>query len=476
MKHYIIVISVVILGFASLVACEPKSPETSADDFLASEAPMTSWVNGINKEMALAVGTYSELLDVATDNYRNVYSRSNREFDKPNILYTDNDVEKLQRYVGKLREMSCYALNTIAGQDTPTDAQLQDIYIALAYSYLLAGENFIALPQTENGEPVGWEQHLYKAIEVLNEADQKISSADFKPVLHTLLARAYYRLGNKAKAKDNATKALGYDRTFCATVQFDEANNVISTIKDRSFSTNWWEPLPRLDFLDPKYQETAPSQRIAYAKAEEDYLILAECAVVDDAQAVEFKSTLMPELFALIQSRGTVSLTDSLEMREAQAGGSVVNLNTSDWKVKASDTDTEEGGLILNRVKGTIVVPVTSGTSVTIQKLQTAVGDDFLELIYLMRQEIFFAEGRRFADLGMRLPLCEVEAAKIKQRYPDVNVSDYTTSFIPEYIPKDDYDLDSYTLDTANKVVTIKYNMNREIVKNKVLQCIVPFE
>ena len=197
MKHYIIYISAILLGLVSLSACDPKSPETTAEDFLASEHPMTEWVNGINKEMALAVGTYAELLDVATDNYRNVYSRSNREFDKPNILYTDNDVETLQRHVGKLREMANYALNTVASHDAPTDGQLKDIYTALAYSYILAGENFIALPLEENGKPAEWSQHLSKAIEVLNEADQKVASADFKPVYHTLLARAYYRLGNK---------------------------------------------------------------------------------------------------------------------------------------------------------------------------------------------------------------------------------------------------------------------------------------
>lgn len=477
MKHYIIYISAILLGFMSLSSCDPTSPETSSDDFLTSENPMTSWVNGINKEMALAVGMYAELLDVATDNYRNVYSRSNREFDKPNILYTDYDVENLQRSVGKLREMANYALNTIAVNDKPTDEQLKDIYTALAYSYILAGENFIALPLTENGAPAEWQQHLHKAADVLNEANEKVASADFKPVYHTLLARIYYRLGDKAEAKKNAEKALEYDKTFCAMVQFDEENGVVSTIKDRSFSTNWWEPLPRLDFLDPKYQEQAASQRIAFAKAEEDYLILAECSVTDAAQLADFKARLLPELFALIQSRGTVTITDSLEMREAKAtDGSMVKLNTSDWKVKSSAAGNAVSGLVLHRVKGTISIPSVSGTSVKEQELGNATGDDFLELIYLMRQEVFFAEGRRFADLGMRMPLCEVEAAKIRRTYPDIEVSRYTTAVIPAYIPTEEYGMDSYEVDAENKVITIKYDMNREIVRNKALDCIVPFE
>lgn len=464
MRHIIYIVAS-LLTVVTVCSCDPKSPEVSADDFLDTEKPMTSWVNGIRKEMALAVGTYAELLDVATDNYRNIYSRSNREFDKPNIQYTDIDVEELQRYVGKLREMSLYALNTVAQHDAPTQEQLADIYTALAYSYILAGENFIALPIVENGEPVAWQQHLNKAVEVLGEADSRISLPSFKPLRHTLLARIYYKLGDRNAAMDNARAALAYDRTFCATVQFDEANGVVSAIKDRSFSTNWWEPLPRLDFLDPKYQQAAQSQRIAYAKAEECYLILAECSAADATEMSAFKSELLPEFFSLIQSRGAVAFTDSLEMREAKAtDGTAVSLNTSDWKVRASEADAPRAGLVLNRVRGLITVPAVSGTSVDIQTMQAATGSDFLELVYLMRQEIFFAEGRRFADLGMRLPLCEVEAAKVRRRYPEVDVTKFTTAYIPPYIPTEQYGLDAYTVDAASRTVTIKYNMNRVIL------------
>ena len=35
--------------------------------------------------------------------------------------------------------------------------------------------------------------------------------------------------------------------------------------------------------------------------------------------------------------------------------------------------------------------------------------DALLALIYLMRQEIFLAEGRRRSDLGIRLPISDVE-------------------------------------------------------------------
>ena len=59
--------------------------------------------------------------------------------------------------------------------------------------------------------------------------------------------------------------------------------------------------------------------------------------------------------------------------------------------------------------------------------------DELLELIYLMRQEIFFGEGRRPADLGLRMPLSNVEAAHVKDAkdYGQLTVSEiaYRTGY-----------------------------------------------
>ena len=95
--------------------------------------------------------------------------------------------------------------------------------------------------------------------------------------------------------------------------------------------------------------------------------------------------------------------------------------------------------------------------------------DSALELVYLMRQEIFFAEGRRPADLGIRLPLCEVEAAHAS------NGAAYTEAFIPTFVPQN-YGLDEFTIDDAAKTVTIKHNMNHIIATNAKAKEVVPFE
>ena len=95
--------------------------------------------------------------------------------------------------------------------------------------------------------------------------------------------------------------------------------------------------------------------------------------------------------------------------------------------------------------------------------------DSALELVYLMRQEIFFAEGRRPADLGIRLPLCEVEAANT------TNGASYTEAWIPQFVPRN-YGLDEFTVDDEAKTVTIAHNMNRIIVENARTSDAAPFE
>lgn len=93
--------------------------------------------------------------------------------------------------------------------------------------------------------------------------------------------------------------------------------------------------------------------------------------------------------------------------------------------------------------------------------------DDLLKLLYLMRQEIFFGEGRRAADLGIRLPLCEVEAA-------NAQAGDYINAQIPSFIPLNQ-DMDAFTMDKQNMTVVMKYDMNKVIVENKNSEYVAPF-
>ena len=62
-------------------------------------------------------------------------------------------------------------------------------------------------------------------------------------------------------------------------------------------------------------------------------------------------------------------------------------------------------------------VPTISGTSVTAARIDAITTvDDGLYVLYLMRQEIFLAEGRRMADLGMRMPVAQHGDHRERQR------------------------------------------------------------
>ena len=89
------------------------------------------------------------------------------------------------------------------------------------------------------------------------------------------LARAYRMLGNASQAASSAQAALGGDPNFLFQREYDSAtlsNTPYAFLVSRALQE--MQPLPRLDFLDPKY--LARDAGIAFAKAEEMHLIMAE--------------------------------------------------------------------------------------------------------------------------------------------------------------------------------------------------------
>ena len=251
-------------------------------------------------------------------------------------------------------------------------------------------------------------------------------------------------------------------------MQFDGDNGVTNSIQQATWGT-WFQPLPRLDFLDPKYfQITSTEERsISIGKAEENYLILAEASLAgnDEVGAKNY----MKQLLSLVQSRPVQSnINDQLEGRFN--GGYKHFPNSSEYKVAASEGESFRLGLVLDRQAPHLIsIPYISGTSVTETMIDEASGiDETLELVYLMRQEIFFAEGRRVADLGIRMPVCEVEAANTP------SAADYLEALIPSFIPLNQ-GMDDFVMDENAKEVVIRYNMNKVIVENKSSEYVAPF-
>lgn len=476
LKHSLLVASLA-LSCASCELLQPDgiiNPNVDEETFLNTPHAMTSWVNGANRSFATIIGSYVELTEILSDNYFNNYSQSSKVFDFPTILYTDLDVTNLQRYVGVLRETAIQGLEKVAVADAATtDAQRFNLYYIKGYSYLLAGEYFRALPVEEGGEVKEWRENLQLAVQTFTESLDYTDDTDDRAFINTLIARAYYRLGDRTNAVQYANAALALSHDFVRQVEFDGENSVISSIQTYLYGGTYgtsFQPLPRLDFLDPKYFQKSSSTEarpICIAKAEEPYLILAEAALADND--LGGAKALMKTLLALVQSRPVETGIDD-QLEERYNGGYKVYPNSSAYRVAASPADELRSGLVLDRQAPHLIsIPYISGTSVTTAMIDTPTTvDGLLEVLYLMRQEIFMAEGRRAADLGIRLPVCETEAANTP------SAAAYTEAQIPPFIPLNQ-DMDAFEMDTDAKTVVIKYNMNRVIVQNKATEYVAPF-
>lgn len=459
-----------------------SDPNVNEDDFLNSANAMRSWVAGTELQLAQAVGSYTQLLEILSDNYYNNYSRSSNVFDQPQLLNTDDDVKELQRWVGTLRESADYAFNTVAQHDgTMTQDQRFRLTCIKAYAFILGGETFTGLPVESGGEVKSWQDNLSEAASLLNDALSIAPADSDRALVQTLLARTYYRLGDRTQAADWATKALGSDGSLVRYVRYD-GDNGVSNIAQEAIWSFWFQPLPRLDFLDPKYFQTNNSNEqrpVCIAKAEENYLILAEVSLAEgnNNRAKEY----LKQLLALVATRPVArGVNDASDNR--YNGGTKRYPNSPDYRVRASAADTYRSGLVHDHsstvanaggeaVANYLVdIPYVSGTSIDSAMVDAASSHDaLLELVYLMRQEIFFAEGRRVADLGIRLPVSDVEAAHTP------SAASYTEAVVPPFIPLGG-EMDAFDMDEQARTVTIHYNMNRVIVENRQTDYVVPFE
>jgi hypothetical protein len=92
-----------------------------------------------------------------------------------------------------------------------------------------------------------------------------------------------------------------------------------------------------------------------------------------------------------------------------------------------------------------------------------------LRTLYLARQEIFFFEGRRMSDLGIRLPVMQREIETNSQ----INPGDPATIVqVPAYIPADD-GLDSFSVSGNNTIIAV--DMNQVLADNRVSPFALPF-
>ncbi len=474
MKH-ILFLSVIFLLLTGCNLAEVENPNVSDEIYISTPQAAASWVNGARRQVSITTNTMMEFTELVSDNYFNNRTLSSKVFDIPQIDFFDIDVDRVQSALHRLRATAEFGLNDVLPNDaesTAEDEATLRLYLGLAHVWM--GEYFVGLPAEELGPVRTDAEHLQIAIQQFLQVQSLSDNPELVLAAQIGEARANYRLGNQSAAVAAAQAVIAADPMVYYQALYDGVNDLTNQFQFYLFDSprDEFAPLPRLDFLDPKYFHTGnPSleqSAVSLFKGEEAYLILAEAQCADGSLG-DAKATLNELLTTVIANRPTATFSDAMENRD---GGNRDDYPlTADFKVKFSENAPEREGFVLDRQAGPITVATVSGTSVTAEQINAATTtDELLVIVYLMRQEIFISEGRRQADLGIKFPISENEA----NNNPNVT-DDFLTAQIPDFIPGD-FGMDNFFNDTTNMVVTMLFDMNTIIVENKTSPFVAPFE
>ena len=445
---------------------EVQNPNLSEASVVGQPNSASIWLSGLERQLALVFNETLVLSELGSDNYVNTQTFFNQFMDDLVIQITDPDMRDTQRSIQRLRELAKFGIAEVGPGDPNYDAETEaEFNYFEGLAYLFSGMYFSALPAEPVGLPVSADQHYQNAIAAFDIA----IAVNAKPEYYLAKARANYYLGNKSEAVNAANNALALDDSFDRTVMFDESNGPSNTFEDALYERATFDdlqPLPTLDFLDPKYSFLDPNEDapVHYMKAEEAYLILAEAALSDN-DIVAARSNLTA-LLDLIGTREVRTIDDSIEQRSQVEEGSRPD--------NSAIVVNGRSGLVLSRQDGDVDVPSVSGTSLTAADVAAMQDDDAgLTLLYRTRQEVFIAEGIRLTDMGVKLVIHENEILLNE----NINEGDAgTTPVIPSFISAVIPDLDAISYTPGSGVATTAIDLNAVLVANKSSDQVVPFE
>ena len=473
MKKVVIIFALLLAVPAAFTGCDlldssnVQNPNVLEETALSNPDPLQAWAAGLDRQLALAMNEIVLSSEVATDNYKNTQTFFTQSFDALDFDYRDTNIDDIFFDVNDLRESASYGLTVVKDADpNPRAIDEAESSYYLGLSHILLGEFFKDAPLDENGPAASSADHFNEAVSALNEAIATDGTNQTK--YDAALARAHYNLGNVTEATSFAQAVLDADAEFLTFARFNPppigpSNTMQNGVYDRGTFDDL-QPLPRLDFLDPKYYNRGGSEEspIPLLKAEEAHLILIEAALAEGAGSLPDAQAEMIELIELANSREIDVVDEREEGRDQDDPGS--RPDTSSVRVAASPDDSLRSGLVRDRTL-TTDVPVVSATSVTediVNGITTL--DQAWEVYYLLRQEIFFGEGRRFVDFGIKLPLSQPEAINNPNFQESGSIIE---PFIPSYIlaEVDNLDAFEYDADAGEAVVTV--NMNRVLAENR---------
>jgi len=441
-----------------------ENPRTTADDLAQAEEPTAALVPGLRAGFARLVNTQGVLPEVVSDNYSIHGTGLSGIYDFPALISPSDvnstgDATGLYWHAQELKALANFVLDEIVPEDeTATASAIDEAYYYRGMAYLALAENFSAAPLVSDGPAVPRTELLSLAIADLEQA------TGFGTQTTAALARAYRWAGNAAAATSAADQALGADPTFVFLRDFDAAsieNTPWAFLVSRALQE--MQPLPRLDFLDPKY--LIRTQGIAVAKAEEMHLIKAEAALAGGnlATAAQYLSNAV----ALAQSRSTEDFIDDDPRLNADL---TVRPRDAEVTIAAEPGAPFRSGLVQDR-PATVTAYTVAGTSLDADSVAALTDETELwHALWLARQEMFLLEGRRMADLGIRLPIMNREIDANPNIAPgDPGTETVVPSWIPAenaldtFSPSSPYDADENLVETE---VVMTIDMNRVLAEN----------
>lgn len=474
MRKIVTVFSFFLLGTLGLVGCDlldsqnVQNPQLTEDQGLNNPDPLERWKAGLDRQMAIALNNTVIWTSIATDNYVNTQTFFNQSVDRLDFNNQQEDIDDSFFAINDLRESAIFGKNDVVPRDeSPSPANLAELDFYEAMSHILLGEHYHSAPLEGGGVPASPAEHFQVAIDTLQQA---IDSGNGDQVGYMLAqARAYYNNGNLSEARSRAQDVLNEDSDYVRLRDFDNQNGPTNNVQDALYdrqSFDDFQPLPRLDFLDPKFGQSGPVETpFPLLKAEEAHLILTEAFLAeDDLQGAQSE---MKELITLVEEdRGLRTVDETNEGRTQESPGT--RPDNSGVEVRASPNDPFRSGLVLDRTADTEVAAVsnTSVTDAMVDNVSNA--QEAWELYYLLRQEIFMAEGRRFVTFGIKAPVPFNEAQINENIDPG---SPPTQAIVPSYITdaiqEDGVTLDSFTYDDVAGEATVDVNMNRVLANNR---------
>jgi hypothetical protein len=463
---------VAALGAAACDFLDPtqvENPRTTSDDLAGAAEPTAALLPGLRAQFARLVSSTVVVAEVVSDNYSIHGTGLQKEWDSPrevtpSVNNSTSTATGIYWNAQELRALASFILDEIAPDDsTATAEQVAEASYYRGMAYLTLGESFSFAPVEEDGAAIPAQELLDRAVTDLGQA---AGVGDIGVAANAALARAQRWKGDAAAATAAAQAVLGAEPSFLFMQEYDAAsieNQPFAYLVLRALQE--MQPLPRLDFLDPKY--LTREQGIVVAKAEEMHLILAEIALAQGG--VGEAGGHLAAAIDLADSRSSQSFLDEDARLNADLS---IRPRDASIMVRADANSPYRAGLVLTRPAQT-TQHTTSATSLSADSVAALSSEaEMWHTLFLARQEILFLEGRRMSDLGIRLPMMlrEIDAnPAIETGGPG------TTAVVPDYIPAGDaidlfspaspYDEDGNLLTTE---VTIQVDLNRVLAENRV--------